>query len=1084
MGHRRARGNVLISKLEAGFLSASSALALGAASVNAQTPSWSMYQPYTNSTFVPFVSALSSTQGALVNLAVGPSGNMSSPQAVTMDTGSIGLQVSADNWNPGNLTPIGPGSINLNSSGVTNSGNFYSVPVNFFNGGTNVATANVPVLVVTKSVTCPPGGSCTTNNDPRGVFYMGVGLNRTAGENLVTPNAQLVNGQTLNPFLNIAQIPGQAVSASTIRQGYIINTANGATGGVTLGLTQQNTQGMSFVKLGANASGSLDNWNTAPMSVTVTNGGQSSTASSGGNPPSGSGVLPDAGINYMFLSPVPSNVVTQSCTLSGGTRNCLPDGAQVQVSLPGSGAASGLAQYSFTVGGTGSNVVQPAAVVTLPGSAFVNTGREFFLGFQYLYDLVGGYVGYAAQPGLGASGSVNLGVALIGQVDLADNFSNSLPVFLIGDTTLAQTGSGSITSAIAGAFGLTIGSGSVTLGGANTYTGGTTVAAGASLIGTTSSLQGNIVDNGSVTFSQATAGTYAGNISGIGSVGITGGGTIIFSGTNSYTGPTSITGGRLAVNGSITSNVTVGAGGNLGGTGTIFGGVTNGGVVAPGNSIGTLNVVGSLHPDRRQHLPGRDQQRGPDRPHQRQRRAGTATIAGGTVTLTCWPRPASYAPQHDLHHPQRHRRRHRHLRDRQQPLRLPAAVAELRRQQRLSHAAGRRLRARRRRRRPRPPSAPCSTPVRRRRHRRLRHRAGRAGDPVDPAQGQAAMTAISGQNYSGFGSAGVQSAPALHEQLRQPGRRRRLGGSTRVALAEACDVACDVTAPGVGRLGRRDRRPRHDRRQRATPARSPTMSAASPPASTAGRRPTCCSASPPASPPARSGSRASAAQGTTDTFQAGLYGSFTQGPVYVDALAGYAYSDNQMWRQIAIPGLRRACAQRPDRRQPVLRPARGRLPRRARRHRGGLRHAVRPPAGLHRRRRTASPRAARVAQPQRRGADHQLAALRAGRPARRRDGHRLAREARAAAPAGLEPRIRQHGRPVTAAFAGAPALAFTTYGVVAAARRRAPGLLGQHRRRRRDLALPPLRRRSLGRRLQPRPHRRRAHDLVEACREP
>ncbi len=566
----------------------------GSTLAQAQTPSWNMYQPYKHSTFVPFVSALSSTTGAQVNLAVGPSGNMSSPQAVTMDTGSIGIQVSTDKWNPGSLTPIGPGSITLNSSGVTNSGNFYSVPVNFFAGGTgdtNVATANVPVLVVTQSTTCPPGGgSCTTVNDPRGVFYMGVGLNRTAGENLVTPNAQLVNGQTLNPFLNITQIPGLAVSASTIRQGYIINTANGATGGVTLGLTQQNTQGMSFVKLGANASGSLDNWNTAPMSVTVTNGGQSSTASSGANPPSGSGVLPDAGINYMFLSPVPSNVVTQSCTLSGGTRNCLPDGAQVQVSLPGSGAASGLAQYSFTVGGTGSNVVQPAAVATLPGSAFVNTGREFFLGFQYLYDSVGGYVGYAAQPGLGASGSVNLGVALIGQVGLADKFSNSLPVFLIGDTTLAQTGSGSITSAIAGSFGLTIGSGSVTLVGANTYTGGTTVAAGASLTGTTSSLQGNIVDNGSVTFSQATAGTYAGNISGIGSVGITGGGTIIFSGTNSYTGGTTVSGGVLqgtttSLQGNIANNAAVQfnqstAGtyaGVISGSGTV--GVTGGGMV-------------------------------------------------------------------------------------------------------------------------------------------------------------------------------------------------------------------------------------------------------------------------------------------------------------------------------------------------------------------------------------------------------------------------------------------------------------------------------------------------------------------------
>jgi outer membrane autotransporter protein len=41
----------------------------------------------------------------------------------------------------------------------------------------------------------------------------------------------------------------------------------------------------------------------------------------------------------------------------------------------------------------------------------------------------------------------------------------------------------------------------------------------------------------------------------------------------------------------------------------------------------------------------------------------------------------------------------------------------------------------------------------------------------------------------------------------------------------------------------------------------------------------------------------------TDTVQAGLYASFVQGPVYVDALAAYAYNSNQMWRNINIPGL-------------------------------------------------------------------------------------------------------------------------------------------------------------------------------------
>jgi outer membrane autotransporter protein len=49
--------------------------------------------------------------------------------------------------------------------------------------------------------------------------------------------------------------------------------------------------------------------------------------------------------------------------------------------------------------------------------------------------------------------------------------------------------------------------------------------------------------------------------------------------------------------------------------------------------------------------------------------------------------------------------------------------------------------------------------------------------------------------------------------------------------------------------------------------------------------------------------------GTTDTFLAGLYGNYRAGKVYADAVAGYAYSYNQMWRQIFIPGLQQRTAQ-------------------------------------------------------------------------------------------------------------------------------------------------------------------------------
>jgi outer membrane autotransporter protein len=43
--------------------------------------------------------------------------------------------------------------------------------------------------------------------------------------------------------------------------------------------------------------------------------------------------------------------------------------------------------------------------------------------------------------------------------------------------------------------------------------------------------------------------------------------------------------------------------------------------------------------------------------------------------------------------------------------------------------------------------------------------------------------------------------------------------------------------------------------------------------------------------------------GYTDALSVALYGSFTQGPVYVDALAGYANASNRLQRIVSIPGL-------------------------------------------------------------------------------------------------------------------------------------------------------------------------------------
>lgn len=170
--------------------------------------------------------------------------------------------------------------------------------------------------------------------------------------------------------------------------------------------------------------------------------------------------------------------------------------------------------------------------------------------------------------------------------DVADN--GTLAFNRSDDVTFAGVISGS------GAL-VQSGTGTLTLTGANTYTGGTTVSAG-TLVGNTTSLQGNIVDNAAVVFSQTTTGTYAGAISGTGSMTKTGAGTLILIGENTYTGGTTISEGTLQI-------------GNGGTTGSLVGVIVNNAALVF-NRSDTYNFPGTIT--------------GP----------GSVTIIGGTVNFT------------------------------------------------------------------------------------------------------------------------------------------------------------------------------------------------------------------------------------------------------------------------------------------------------------------------------------------------------------------------------------------------------------------------------------------------------------------
>ncbi len=120
------------------------------------------------------------------------------------------------------------------------------------------------------------------------------------------------------------------------------------------------------------------------------------------------------------------------------------------------------------------------------------------------------------------------------------------------DVTYANTifGSGNMTK---------LGAGAVILTGDNTYSGGTTISAGKLQVGnggTTGSISGNILDNAALAFERRDNITFAGVISGSGTVTQLGDGALILTGNNTYTGLTTISSGILQIgNGGTTGSV-------------------------------------------------------------------------------------------------------------------------------------------------------------------------------------------------------------------------------------------------------------------------------------------------------------------------------------------------------------------------------------------------------------------------------------------------------------------------------------------------------------------------------------------------
>lgn len=341
-------------------------------------------------------------------------------------------------------------------------------------------------------------------------------------------------------------------TGTVIKQGagaLLLNGANGYTGGTTIA---------AGTLVGDTASLQGDITNNAALVFNQAAGGvyAGAVSGSGSLEKTGSGVLQLLGANTYTGGTVISagSLVGNTTSLQGD----VVDNATLIFDQASDGAFAGV------VSGTGSVIKQGAGALTLVAPNTYSGGTTI------------------------ASGSL-IGTTDSLQGNIVDN------AVLVFDQATDGTYAGNVTGS-----GVLVknGTGALTLDGVNGYLGGTTVNAG-TLIGDTSSLQGNIANNSALVFQQAGNGTYAGTLSGAGSLLKDGAGTLLITANSGgFTGPTTIAAGTLSVGNpanpgaALGGPVTVGPGGTLTGSGSV-GSLVSSGTVAIGGAGGTISVGGN-----------------------------------------------------------------------------------------------------------------------------------------------------------------------------------------------------------------------------------------------------------------------------------------------------------------------------------------------------------------------------------------------------------------------------------------------------------------------------------------------------------
>jgi outer membrane autotransporter protein len=580
----------------------------------------------------------------------------------------------------------------------------------------------------------------------------------------------------------------------------------------------------------------------------------------------------------------------------GGTSGTASFGASSATTLSGSVTPG---TWEFLAGA-------PAYTFNLAGRAFAGLGIINHSAYAPTFNLTGGILLFTGTASAGnAIFNIIAGQAQIGTNSTLANstFNVSTTMRLqnsatAGDATITANNGGTVsflnTATGGNARFITNAGGTVDMSGITSagLTAGSIEGAGAYVLGT------KLLTVGSNGLSTEVSGSITGTTGGLTKIGA---GTLTLSGANTYTGATSLNAGGLVVNGSLASAVTVNDG-FLGGTGSVAGLTVNGGILAPGNSIGTLTVNGNYI-----HNAGGTYQVEINAAGQSDRTnvTGTATLNGGAVQVIAAPGSYAASTTYTIVNATGGVSGAYTGATTNMAFLTPTLSYDLTNvylNVRTSFAGG--------------GGTPNEVAVGTALDGAAPSASGDLGTVIgallglDTALGPAALTALSGQPYASFGTVNVQAGHLFMNAVGQQTKLARRGAAgARVVLAEACEVACDTGAPGgwgtwmsglgsVGSVGG----------DANSGALTYSMGGV---AVGADRRidEHLLVGLAAGYSSARQWVGGFPGGGSADTYSAGLYASFNQGGFYTDALAGYAYSDNQLQRPIAIAGLAPRTAQ-------------------------------------------------------------------------------------------------------------------------------------------------------------------------------